>query len=87
VAVVFVTKGGEEEAPKYRSYEVAPVAGFQLKVGATVTPVAPLAGAKSTGAAGESADTSRAGHARKHPIRNQLEEIRKGMTFSETSEP
>ena len=50
--VVLATSGGVDAAPKYTSYDVAPVEAFQVKEGASETLVAPLAGDTSTGAAG-----------------------------------
>ena len=43
---------GVDDVPKYTSYEVAPLAAFQVSVGDVVTLVAPFAGATNTGAAG-----------------------------------
>jgi hypothetical protein len=49
---VFVTNGGVGAVPKYTSYEVVPAEAVQVNEGVGETPVAPLAGATSTGAAG-----------------------------------
>ena len=49
---VFVTNGGVDVVPKYTSYDVAPAEAVQVREGVGATPVAPLAGDSSTGAAG-----------------------------------
>src|ERR1035437_4272786 len=52
VAVVLRTRGGVVAAPKVASYDVAKLAAFQVRVGASETPVEPGAGLARVGAAG-----------------------------------
>lgn len=59
VAVVFVTKAGGDEVPKYTSCEVAPVPPVQLSVGVTDTPTLPFEGDGLDGVPGAEAATSR----------------------------